>query len=141
MKKFILLFVISILPLKALAFDIIKLDELSVDYKHFKDGGRDPLFYDSKKKEYLGLNINTDFAKIFYWDNIVHSATDQYQFHLIGWNFKLGARVTKFLSLQMEHHSQHILDATYPYMAYPVEDNVGIRLYLYGTAKRPALIN
>jgi hypothetical protein len=117
----------------------IQIDELSVNYKHYHEGSRHPLFTDSQLKEGVDLTMNTDLLlRTFFWDNLVHSNTDDAQYRHIGWQFKFGTHVTSFLNIQYEHHSQHLLDTSYPYMKFPVEDSLGFTLYIYGARPRGA---
>lgn len=110
----------------------VQLDEVSVNYKRYHEHARHPLFVDSSLKEGVDLRMNTDllFGTAF-WDNLIHSNTDDAQYRHIGWNFRLGTRVTSFITLQYEHHSQHLLDTAYPFMKFPVEDSLGFTLTIY----------
>ena len=44
---------------------------------------------------------------------------------------KLGIRLGRGLDIEYEHHSQHLLDSTYPYQRFPVEDSIGVKLHLF----------
>ncbi len=116
---------------------LINVDELSINYKKFQPSSRHPLFYNSKMKEGIDLNMNNNmlFDYVF-WDNTIHSSTNSSQYYLVGWQFKFGARVTNGITVQYEHHSQHILDSTYPYMKFPVEDSLGFTIRIFSTYKR-----
>lgn len=127
--------------LNTYAFDLIETDEVSVQYKSFKSGSRDPLFWDSHPNQELTLKVNTTFLKYFFWNNEVHGATDENQFHTVGWHYQVGLRPFSWLDVQMEHHSQHILDNAYPYGGFPVQDSLGVTIYLVGGKdRRKALI-
>lgn len=120
----------------ASAGTIFDLDEVSVKYRRFHPSARHPLFHASTPKEGLDLNVNTTVLNYIFWDNTVHSYTNSSQYYLVSWELRLGARLTQWLDLFYEHHSQHILDQTYPHMKFPVEDSWGIKLYIYGGKKR-----
>jgi hypothetical protein len=115
----------------------IQPDELSVQYKGFHKSARHPLFTDSTPKEGIDLVMNTDllFGTAF-WDNTIHSTTDDSQYRHIGWQFKLGTRVASFLTIEYQHHSQHLLDTSYPHMKFPVEDSLGFTLHIYNARPR-----
>jgi hypothetical protein len=110
---------------------LIKLEELSVNYKKFHPSARHPLFYDSTPKEALFLTQKTTVAKYFFFDSTVQSMTNNAQYYMVGLNLKLGVRLSSYLDFQYEHLSQHILDDRYPHKKFPVEDSWGINLYLY----------
>ncbi len=115
----------------------IQVDELSLTYKKFQPSSRHPLFYNSIMKEGIELNMNNDLGfGLLFWDNTIHTSTNSAQYYLIGWQFKLGVHVTHFLDVQYEHHSQHILDDTYPNMKFPVEDSLGFTLRILGGGNR-----
>lgn len=125
--------------------DGLELQEVSLHYKRFWDGGRDPLVTQNgldgraMDKE-LNLDINVDILRYFYWNNTVHSMTDRTidggngQFRVIGWNYKLGARIFPSFHIQYEHFSQHLLDTTYAHGGFPVQDSVGFVLYIYSSS-------
>jgi hypothetical protein len=111
---------------------LIELRESYINYKYFVHPGRDPLFTDLPHKEELNLHVNTDILRYMYWDNMVHSMTDASQYRVVGLNTKLGVRLSGILDVQFEHFSKHMLDTVHPWMrGFPVEDSVGINLYLY----------
>jgi hypothetical protein len=113
------------------AWKLLSLRETKLNYKYFVHPGRDPLFTDSSQKEELNLSVNTDLLSVFYWDNTVHAKTNDAQYHVVGWNIHLGVHVCRYLDVQYEHFSKHLLDSSLPYMKFPVEDSVGVNLYLY----------
>jgi hypothetical protein len=115
----------------------IQPDEVSVQYKSYHQSARHPLFVNSRLKEGIDLTMNTDFLfETLFWDNLIHTNTDDSQYRHIGWQFRLGTRVTSFLSVQYEHHSQHLLDSAYPHMKFPVEDSLGFTLTIYQARPR-----
>lgn len=128
-------------------FHLIDLHEVSVDYKSFLPGGHDPLITDNGLPNRtlgigLDLNVNMDIGHYFYWDNTIHSVTDQVgsdgtgQFREVGLEFGTGLDVRKItpylpVTVGYYHYSQHCLDCTYPWHS-PVKDAIEVKLYLYG---------
>jgi hypothetical protein len=108
---------------------LLELDEASVNYKSFHPNNHAPLF-DGPQKERVTLNLDADVAKFFFFNNKVHGTTTSAQYHLIGWNFQIGARVSKYVDVQYEHHSQHLLDRPAP-GHFPVEDSIGFTLIFF----------
>lgn len=130
------------------AFDLFQVREMNVIYRKFDSGGTDPLITQNPNvpnralNEEIDLQVNTDLLKYFYWDNTIHSMTDQTlqggqgQFRMIGLEWGLGvdlSRVWKALpvSIGHYHYSQHILDGTWGYGHFPVVDALEIKLQLY----------
>ncbi len=124
------------------------LDQAYINYKQYTPGGTSYLITDNglpdraMDKE-VALHLDTTFWSYCYWNNTVHAATDKGldgsgQFRVVGWNFQLGARVASWLDFQYEHHSQHILDWQGP-MHFPVEDSIGVNIYLYRTKSRESM--
>jgi hypothetical protein len=130
----ILSFTLMCLPEAKAEWHLIELDEVSINYKNFMDGGRNPYFYDSVPKEEVNYQINTTVAKHFYWNTKLHSMTNDAQYYMAGLNLKLGFSLTDWLDVQYEHFSRHVLDHTYPHQKFGVEDSVGIVLFLYRKA-------
>lgn len=122
--------------------DFFKLSEVSIEYKKFLDGSRDPLINDNGLidrtiNEQLDLNVNVSIAKYLFFNNRVHSLTDKdintdagSRYRIVGWNYNLGAHINKYIDIGFEHFSQHELDATFPW-PYPDTNSVNIKIYLY----------
>lgn len=119
---------------------LIELREASLSVRHFLPGAYDPLVNEigvpnRELDKGIDLNLNSDFLKFFYFNNVVHTRTDRGtdgsggQFRTVGWNYHLGARVSPWLSVEYEHHSQHIMDATRSRV--PLEDSLGFKLFLF----------
>lgn len=127
----------------AQAWNLLEMNETSLEYRDFFPGGSDPLItQNGLDNRTLGkevrLNLNVDVLKVFYFDNLVHGGTDEIigsggkgQFRVVGWNFELGFRLNQYINVYYHHHSQHILDSTYAHGHFPVQDAVGIKIYLY----------
>lgn len=136
MKYFINLFIITTLFFNSYSSraDFIELNEIKVSYVNFFSGGRDPLIsYNQNPNKLLDLDVNTNFATYFFWNNKIHSMSDNSQFRVIGLNTLLGLRIFDFMDLYYYHYSQHLLDtATYQYGGgFPLLDGIGINLYLF----------
>lgn len=115
--------------------------ELSITYRDFFPGGRDPLITSNSQAnrslgQELDVNMDFDLFKYGYWNNLIHTKTDKPnypsvgpagQFRDVGWEFELGLRATSWLSGGYHHHSQHVLDGYLP-TGYPVEDAWEIKL-------------
>lgn len=127
--------------------DWLEIDSATVTYRSFLPGGSDPLItqnpYQANKamgKE-LNLDLNMDLFKYLYWNNTIHSMTDQPvnasdgQFRMIGLEFGLGVdlrRVSRQLpfSFGYYHYSRHLLDTASP-THFPVLDAIEFKIYLY----------
>lgn len=111
-----------------------RLTEVSVKYQQLLPGAVDPMItygpVSQRLDKELNLVVNSEVLKYGYWDNTVHSETDQSQFRKIGWELQLGVHATRFLDVFYEHYSQHLLDYSSK-EAFPRQDGVGIKLYLY----------
>jgi hypothetical protein len=125
----------------AAEWKLLELKDATIEYKDFLPGGyRATLNGNGLVDRTLGkevvLYLNADLFRYFYFNNRVHGGTDQVvgttrgQFRDVGWNFQLGFRPTKFLSLQYEHHSQHMLDYATP-GRFPVEDSIGFQIHFF----------
>lgn len=112
-------------------FQVMKLDEASIYYKKYHPSARHPLFYDSSPKESLNLGTNVDLLQVIGWDSVVQSMTNDSQYYMVGLQMQLYLRITQQLEVGYYHQSQHLLDHTYPYQRYPVEDAVTVRLTLF----------
>jgi hypothetical protein len=111
---------------------LIELHDVAIEYRRFVDDGRDTLIYPHVHKEALNLSVDMDVLRYFYWDNTIHSLTDQSQYRGIGLELSFGIRLNDSWAVQYHHYSQHVLDEpihTLP--RFPVEDSVGIVFKLY----------
>lgn len=112
-------------------------------YEDYFPGGHDPLLTDNGlPNRTLGkaveLNFDIDVLKYGFFDNRVHSGTDEDadsgrgQFRTVGWEFKFGVQVHPAISLYYHHHSEHLLDASLPYH-FPVRDSIGFQFQIYSS--------
>jgi hypothetical protein len=142
---------LSLLSGHARAGSLLEISDLSISFKNFLPYSRDPLVTsnglpDRQMGQEVALNMNFDIARYFYLNNRVHSFTDEKkgggfgQFRTVGWEFTLGARLMSSLHVSYYHHSQHMLDYSYPFEAYPLQDAVGVTLILYGPEKEKGLL-
>ncbi len=123
------------------AAELVSLDETSIHYKRFVPNGRNPYFLTMPPKEELNFQINFSALKVCYVNTKLHAMTNSAQYHLVGLNAVIGARITKGIHVQYEHFSKHLLDTTYPYQKFGVEDSIGVKFFLYqNTNKRGAFL-
>ncbi len=78
--------------------------------------------------EIRGLDLSKWIPAWLYWRNRVHGEMDTSQFRLVGWEFEAGVRLGP-VEVYRGHHSQHILDAQHPWMRFPVQDTMGVRIH------------
>ena len=117
---------------------LMELDELSVDYKHFavlNDKARNLLTYPEHPKEAINVNINSSILGVVYFNNQIQSMTTGAQYKSIGLQVGLGVRLTSYLEVGYLHLSQHVIDGKHPFMKYPVEDSLTVKLYFYRAHK------
>lgn len=111
----------------------IKLMELKstyLDYMHYTFA-MEPFMYPATPTNRFDLHLDLEFLnRTLFMDNMIHSETDQYQYRLIGWNYRFGAHVGSNVDLYFEHFSQHLLDTT-PQNGINTFDAVGVRVYFY----------
>lgn len=130
--------------LSAKAFDVVKLDELGIEYRNYamiNENNRPLLIYPEHAKEALNLGLNTDILKYGYFDSLVESMTTGAQYRAIGLQLNLGVRILPEISVGYWHHSQHLLDrGGTDERPYPVEDAVVIRWTIFHARPgRPAI--
>jgi hypothetical protein len=109
---------------------LLELDEVSIGYRSYIFA-RDPLFVDTTPNEQLNSTVNFRLMNYIFVNTFVHGTTNKMQYKRVGLLVELGVHLFDFMDLSYTHHSQHLLDSKYPYMGFPVEDSVGIRLILY----------
>lgn len=124
----LLTFLAAVNSASASEFKLLDFQEASLNYKKFL-GARHWLVTSPQNE--LNLTLNTNFLHFLFWNNRVHSITDEANFAYVGWNYFLGIRVTRFLDVQYEHFSAHLLDGRSRDGWYPVEDSIGFKLFLY----------
>jgi hypothetical protein len=114
------------------ASEIIHLQELSLQYGRYRDGGRTSLF--DGPKEQIDLNLDWTVFRFLYFQNTVHSWTDSGNFKQIGWEYSFGVHVFGGLDIGLYHFSQHLLDTPNPRT--PQETAIYFKLYIYSSDKR-----
>lgn len=128
-----------LIPAASADFKLIEPDEVTINYRKYFDGGRDPILTQNLPGTKLGdtvqIILNTNVLKYAYWDNRVHGDTDNTQFRLVGWESKLGINILPYLSVEYYHHSQHVLDASWHHGGFPVMDAFSINIKIID--KRP----
>lgn len=135
-------FLLSILSVQSCqAWELLEVKRVDLTYINFFPGGRDPLVTanglpDRQLGKAVGLNLDIDVAEFVYFNNWVHTATDEHiithsgQFRSVGWQSELGVRITQQVEIFFQHHSQHVLDTFHQTMGFPVQDGIGFRLKL-----------
>lgn len=132
-------------------FDIVELEQVKIQYKDFFDDGHDPLvtqngLLNKQLGKELNVLIDTNLFQYFYFNNIVHSMTDENpsgigQFRTIAWSYDIGVRLTTFLNVAITHRSQHLLDHVWPYGHFPLQNAVLFEVNLYSKKKSETLLN
>ena len=127
--------------------EIFSLQEFYIHYKDFHEGSREPLI-DWQEGRVLDREMsavfNIDVMKYGYFNNKILGLMDRRakggdsKFRLVGWNYRLGTRVTPWLSFEYEHFSKHIMDKAPPWK-FPVTDSYGIKLYFYRRGDKKSL--
>ncbi len=130
---------------------LLELKDATIEYKSFFAGGYRPTLNGNglenrqPGKEVI-LYLHTDIARYFFFNNRIHGGTDEMkdtgaagQFRDVGWNFQFGVRPSKYVTLQYEHHSQHMLDYASP-NRFPVEDSIGFQLHILRDARPSATV-
>jgi len=129
---------VPLLLLAGCSSNAISHRETYINARQFTPGGREPLLpKGSRLNKELNLGFNTDLYRFGYFDNKAWTMIDQGQFRTVGWNYKLGARMTDRLAVEYEHFSKHLLDHAAYSNGFPVQDSIGIVLHLYRRDKAP----
>ena len=111
---------------------LLDVNEVFIDYQHYT-WAIEPFMAGNNltPTNALDLHVNFDMLNhIMFMDNMIHSETDQYQYALVGWNYKVGFHMGRYIDVFFQHYSQHLLDVT-PVNGSNTYDAVGFRLYLY----------
>jgi hypothetical protein len=128
----------------------VELHYVGIEYKKFFSGGRDPLVTqnglpDRELGEELNLSVDLSILNYLYWNNTVHSMTDSYinggvgQFRVVGWKYEVGTHLFSFLDVGLHHFSRHLLDYTYPYGNFPLQNAIVFRIKIFDKQKTESL--
>lgn len=130
-----------LLATQALAGDDLRLTNLFVDYRNYhllNDKARNVLTYPEPPKEGIDVNIQTRVLSHFFWDSKIMALTTDAQYRSIGLNMRAGVSLTQTLDVFYEHQSLHVIDRPINTMPkFPVEDSIGVRIYLYREKANP----
>jgi len=120
---------------------LVEIKDLYIEFKQFTPDSRNPMITNNgipnriMDKE-INLHLDMDILRYLYFENMIHSMTDAPidggcgQFKVIGWNFRVGIHIWKYIDLQFEHYSQHSLDNVLPFN-FPMENSIGVKIYIY----------
>ena len=135
----VLLLLILVLPTESRAEYFLNLEKAELDYARIDSRTRDPYVpeYTNKWKDAAAIKFRIGlFRGKVYWNNNVHGETvDTGVFQIVGWQWEMGIRITKQVSLFRDHHSRHRLEDRPEKRfkegsQFPVEDRYGIRFIL-----------
>lgn len=136
MKKLINLLLLTFIAATPAKADFFQLSEVYLNYRNYtlvNSGQKSLLVYPESPKEAINLNLNMNlFFGYMYVQSNVETYTTSAQFRSVGLQERLGFYLTKNIEIGINHHSQHTLDRSIPYMTgFPSEDCIEFRLYLY----------
>lgn len=116
--------------------------ETMITAEKFTPGGRAQILPNQDEPgSRMTLESNTDLFKYSYWDNRIWGMTNESKFAAVGWEYNLGVRLSSQINVFYRHHSQHMLDEKFgPNKGFPVEDSLGVTIYLYRRDCGPASI-
>lgn len=135
-----ILALLLLLPLKAYAWHLIELDEVSSEYRHYLRPNYNA-YFPQEEKDGLNLRLDSTVAKYFIWNSEVHGTSDDAAYRQIGLQMSVGVRVSRYLDLTLNHHSQHLLDEGDAWgRHFPCENWVGVKIYFYRQDRKETLI-
>jgi hypothetical protein len=113
-------------------FKLIELSELSINYHNYVHPGRSLILNPEPMKEALNVFIKTDLFKYGFMDTKIMSLTTPSQYRTIALDLTLGIRIGTHFEVFYNHMSQHLLDRPHStYDWFPVNDSIGINIFLY----------
>lgn len=136
----LLFFFMSSTPGFAKTFKLVELDEVSVDAFDIQ-AKRDPYFPNMQSKDWgqgANFHIKNHFFKHMFWNNRLHLSGSQTQIRHVGWEFNTGFHIIPDVAdIFYYHHSQHVTEEARDDIfdnskrQFPVEDLIGIKVYLF----------
>lgn len=111
-------------------FKFIDVSAVYLDYMHYTFASEPWLLPTDQPTNRFDLHLDMDLLNhTFFFNNMIHSETDMYQYRLVGWNYRFGVHLGRYVDAYMEHFSQHLLDAVPT--APNTYDAIGVRVYFY----------
>jgi hypothetical protein len=108
------------------------------------ESARFPEMPQYQAKESVSLGLDLALVGPIYWNNLIHTMTDDSQYRFVGWWFEFGLRSSQLpfyprswpgIEAFYQHHSQHILEDRHPSMRFPVNDSIGFRIHFVTPAQ------
>lgn len=112
--KFSILILLLLSSINSHAWEPIELGDVYITAKKMGSNNEPFMPPGSRADLEINLGVNLVFFDNFYVDNMVWTQTDQSQYRTVGWNWKLGFRLTKEIEFGWEHFSRHTLDVVHP---------------------------
>lgn len=110
------------------AFDVMKLNEMSIEYHLIQEGSRIAQIYPYRAVSEVGLSFDLTPLQPSYVNCFVHAMSDDSpQVRHVGLRCEVGLRVG-MISGGFLHHSEHILEGSSPLFRFPVRDGWFLRL-------------
>lgn len=111
-------------------FDVMKLNEVSVEYHLIQPGSRIASIPQYRAVSEVGLTVDLSLAQYLYLRSFVHSLSDDSpQVRHVGLAFEGGLRVWR-IETGWYHHSEHVLEGQHPLFRFPVRDGLFLRIKL-----------
>ena len=119
---------------RAESFRILEADEISIDYLKIADY-RHGYYVDDMERFNHGANFNLNLrlCKYAFVENRLHFLGTESQIRAVGWEYRAGFDIGKYLQVFHYHHSQHILEreAANEGYRFPLENMYGVRLFFH----------
>lgn len=113
------------------ADDELVLRTADITYKAYTGSGTDELIYPRTHTSELNLYLDVKLLQFFYFRSTVFGLSDTGQFRAVGLNYHIGLPLWKYLDVEYEHYSKHLIDATSSTLpGYPLYDSINVIFHL-----------
>lgn len=127
---FVALSMVSIPVCKGGDFQLLDVDELSIDLYKVQDY-RQTYWVEDYEQMSHGVNINFNLraCRYLFMENQLHMLGTDSQLRQGGLHWRSGVNLGPYLDIYYEHHSNHVLERGRETREFPLENYYGARFY------------
>jgi hypothetical protein len=128
----------TVSSLNAAEYRLLDVDQLDMSYEKFtkRRDAQAPQYGLKDWDHRVSMDVDFRLLRYGFWENWIHTEAIPGKVKTVGWDWKLGANLGRYVDVYYHHHSQHVMDEPQIETGNPVEDSYGFRLKFIDRPRR-----